>query len=379
MANSIRISRHEYNPRTVSHPGSTLGEKIQEMQMSIKEFAIRACKPEKTIIAVLKGDSSITPDMAVTFENITRIPAHFWMARQRIYDEFLARKRMEAKTEEYSKWMRHFPVSEMMRYGWLPMVSGVEAKVKALLQFFAISSPEAWDNYYLNQQLKVAFRISLRTTQEPYAVSAWLRQGDIQAETESVSAPFSEKSLRESIQTMKALMAEAPSDWASQLKTLCSGCGVKLVYTQSLPKAPINGAARWVAGKYPLIQMSGRHKRYDIFWFSFFHEVGHILLHGKKDFFLENVEYGNKENAKEAEADIFASNVLLPKEQIREIAGANDFTPTAIKGYAKKFGTHQSVIVGRLQHLKIIPYNYNCQLLDKINLWRQEPIAEPTR
>jgi Zn-dependent peptidase ImmA (M78 family) len=107
--------------------------------------------------------------------------------------------------------------------------------------------------------------------------------------------------------------------------------------------------------------------------------VGHILLHGKKDVFLENVEYDNKENAKEAEADIFASNVLLPEEQIREIAGANDFTPTAIKGYAKKFGTHQSVIVGRLQHLKIIPYNYNCQLLDKINLWRQEPIAEPTR
>ena len=81
----------QYNPKTISHPGQILAHKLQELEMSIKEFAIRVSKPEKTIIAVIKGDSSITPDMAVAFENITKIPAHFWLTRQRNYDEAISR------------------------------------------------------------------------------------------------------------------------------------------------------------------------------------------------------------------------------------------------------------------------------------------------
>ncbi len=81
----------QYNPKTISHPGQTLAYKLQELEMSIKEFAIRTSKPEKTIIAVIKGESSITHDMAEAFENITKIPAHFWLIRQRNYDEAVAR------------------------------------------------------------------------------------------------------------------------------------------------------------------------------------------------------------------------------------------------------------------------------------------------
>ncbi len=97
---SIMTTKNQYTPRKVSHPGVTLGAKIQEMGMSVREFAIRTAKPEKTILAVIRGDSSITPDMAVIFENVTQIPAHFWMSRQRLYDEFMARQRMAQKIEE---------------------------------------------------------------------------------------------------------------------------------------------------------------------------------------------------------------------------------------------------------------------------------------
>ena len=92
-------ARNQYNPRTVSHPGKTLLAKIQEIGMSVREFALRSAKPEKTILAVIKGDSSITPDMVVIFENVTQIPAHFWLARQRNYDEYLAKNRMEQRIE----------------------------------------------------------------------------------------------------------------------------------------------------------------------------------------------------------------------------------------------------------------------------------------
>ena len=74
------------------HPGTTLREKLGEMGMSVKEFAVRTSKPEKTINAVLMGDSSLTPDMAVAFEHITMIPAHMWLNLQRKYDEYVARQ-----------------------------------------------------------------------------------------------------------------------------------------------------------------------------------------------------------------------------------------------------------------------------------------------
>lgn len=359
----------QYTPKAVSHPGQTLGYKIQELGMSIKEFAIRASKPEKTIIAVIKGDSSITPDMAVAFENITKIPAHFWMARQRKYDEAIARKKMEMKITESIGWANMFPLSHMVKYGWIEKTKEQSEKVKAILHFFALSSSEAWHNYYMNQQLKVAFRISLSSIKEPYAVSAWLRQGEIQAEAVSVLEEFSEKLLQEKIFEMKQLMANKPDNWHITLQTICASCGVKLVYTQPLPKAPINGATRWMSGKYPVIQMSGRHKRYDIFWFSFFHEIGHLLLHGKKDIFLENIEYDDKVQAKEKEADDFASKIVLSKEEEEEIVTKRAYSPLEIKRYAQKFGTHHSIIVGRLQYNKKIPYCCDSQLLDKIDLF----------
>lgn len=359
----------QYSPKTVSHPGQTLEQKIQELEMSIKEFAIRASKPEKTIIAVIKGDSSITPDMAIAFENVTRIPAHFWMARQRKYDEAIAREKMEAKITESIEWAEMFPLAQMTKYGWIEKVKEKSDKVKTILQFFALNSADAWRNYYMNQQLKVAFRISLRSTKEPYAISAWLRQGEIQADALPLTEEFSEKLLRERLPEMKQLMANKPDNWHIILQNICASCGIKLVYTQSLPKAPISGATRWLSGKYPIIQMSGRHKRYDIFWFSFFHEIGHILLHGKKDIFLEDIEYDDKMLDKEIEANDFASKLVLTKEEEKEIIEHNSYSSRDIKYFAKKFGTHHSIIVGRLQHKKKIPFCCDSQLLDKIELF----------
>lgn len=86
------MTKHnQYFPQSVPHPGETLAEKMEEMEMGPKEFALRTGKPEKTIIAILNGKSSITPDMAVLFENETKIPATFWMNYQSGYDEYIAK------------------------------------------------------------------------------------------------------------------------------------------------------------------------------------------------------------------------------------------------------------------------------------------------
>ena len=298
-------STNQYFPQTRSHPGETLAEKLEELQMGPKEFAVRSGKPEKTIIAVMKGTSAITPDMAVQFENVLRIPAHFWLNSQRHYDEFKARDKREEILKESVDWMQSFPVKHMIDKGWIEAGKSKTERAYALLTFFGCSTPTAWENYYYGQQLKVAFRISLAQTKDPHSLSAWLRKGELQA-MEQFAPPFEEKKFKSSLEKIKELMTLATNDFFDQLQQLCLEGGVKLVHTPSLPKASIIGSARWLNEGVPLIQLSGGTKNNDNFWFTFFHEAGHILLHGKKDIFLEAIEYTDKDLKKEAEADQFA-------------------------------------------------------------------------
>jgi HTH-type transcriptional regulator / antitoxin HigA len=298
----------KFVPPVEFHPGITLDEKLKEMGMGVKEFAIRTSKPAKTIFAVINGKSNVTSDMAVAFESVTKIPAHFWLNIQSGYDEYIARKKKEEQLMSEYEWARSFPLKRMMEYGWITSSKSEEETVKSLLSFFQVSSSKGWEDYYLHQQLKVAFRLSLSTTKEPHAISAWLRQGEIQA-AEIESAKFSEKTLREAIPDMKLLCAEHPADFANALQKKCAKAGVKLVYTPRLPKAPISGSTRWI-NNTPCIQMTDRYKGNDAFRFTFFHELGHILLHGKKDIFLEDIEYGDKQKEKENEADAFSSRIL---------------------------------------------------------------------
>ena len=98
--------QNQYFPQSRPHPGETLAEKLEEMGMSSKEFAIHTGKPEKTINAILNGKSAITSDMAKLFENVTKIPAHFWMNSQRSYDEFVAREKYKQTLEEANEWVK---------------------------------------------------------------------------------------------------------------------------------------------------------------------------------------------------------------------------------------------------------------------------------
>lgn len=358
-------TQNQYFPQSRPHPGETLTEKLEEMKMGPKEFALRSGKPEKTIIAILKGESSITPDMAVQFENVTKITANFWMNHQRSYDEFVARQKRQTVIQQAISWAKQFPLADMIKKGWLPQVTTIEEKTMEMLAFFSFSNHTAWEDYYFNQQLKVAFRISLAHIKEPYAISAWLRKGELQA-AELQVGEYSEKKFKEALPKLKEIMADHPEDFFHQLQNICSEAGVKVVHTPCINKAPISGSTRWL-NDTPFIQLTGRYNRNDIFWFTFFHEAGHIILHGKKDIFLENLEYSDKDLEKEKEADSFAIKWTFSDEEEAEIVESLPLRNQDIKKFAKKFKTHPAIIIGRLQRKKLIHYSLGKEYFEQVN------------
>jgi len=336
-----------YEPDSVSHPGETLSEKLAELEIGPKEFALRSNKPEKTISEIINGRSSITPDMAVQFENVLNIPAKFWLNRQANFDESGARKRSRENLQDSINWALKFPLKQMYEYKWITEWRSKEKATESLLGFFGMVSAESWKNIYLEQNLKVKFRISLKNSGEPEAISAWLRKGELDAKI--ITAPgFDDRTLKQCLGEMQELMYKEPDNFYQKLYDICLKCGVKLILTQSLSKAPISGAVRWINDN-PVIQLSCRYKWNDIFWFTFFHEIGHILLHGKKDFFLEDVKYRGKDIAKEKEADEFAIDKTFNLSQEQEFLKSGGISSKRIIDFSKENKINPAVIVGRLQ------------------------------
>jgi hypothetical protein len=197
----------------------------------------------------------------------------------------------------------------MIKKGWLPPSPTIEEKTMEMLAFFGFANHTAWEDYYFHQQLKVAFRISLAQTNESYAVSAWLRKGELQA-AELEAKEYSEKKFKDALPELKSIMVNYPAGFFNPLQLICLEAGVKVVHVPCLNNAPIYGSTRWL-NDTPFIQVSDFDQRNDRFWFTFFHEAGHILLHGKKEVFLENLDYANKDLQKEQEADAFAEKWMV--------------------------------------------------------------------
>lgn len=362
---------NQYQPDVVFHPGVTLKEKMDEMKMSNKEFALRTGKPEKTIIAVLKGESSLTPEMAILFEKVTHIPASFWINKQARYSEYVARKKHEQDIEEAKGWAGKFPYPQMAKYGWITPTRNKDEKVSNLFSFFGIASYKSWDRLYMQSDLKVAAYTSLKFTHEPHAISAWLRIGELQSK--EISAPvFDIKRLKGNIPLMRELMVNQPKDFFNRLKRLCLEAGVKVIYTPSLPKVPLCGSTRWI-NETPLVQLTARYRQNDRFWFYFFHELGHIILHGKKFISLEGLkglDFSSVNKVKEDEANDYAQKCTFTKEQEDKLLKENPMiiTEDEIIHYARKFNTHPAIIIGRLQHDKKIGFNVGREFIVSIDL-----------
>lgn len=357
---------NKYYPESVTHPKEILIESLEENGLGAKEFAVKTGKPEKTITAVLKGDSSITPDMAVLFEQVLKIPVHFWLEAQKNYDEFKARINYQTNIENSIEWASFFPYAKMANLGWVPKTRKATEKVINLFDFFSVASQKGFEDYYYNQRTKVAFRISLKSQENALIIASWLRQGEIQASKLS-SPTFNKSKLKEILPIIKEIMASQPDNFFKKVQEICLSVGVKVVHTPCLPKASIHGSTRWI-NDVPLIQLSGRYKRNDIFWFTFFHEVGHILLHGKKYISIENIDIEGENIDFENEADNFASKWLLDEKQEREILSNSKISKEDVIRYSKKFQTHPAVIIGRLQYKKIIPYGAGVEFFIPIEL-----------
>jgi hypothetical protein len=150
------------------------------------------------------------------------------------------------------------------------------------------------------------------------------------------------------------------------LKEMCAAAGVVVAFVPEPPKIRTSGATRWLKPDKALIQLSLRFKWANSIWFTFFHEAGHIVLHGKKDVFLEDGE----RTVHEEEADRFARDILIPPNELDRFVRTTSLTASTIQSFAKSIGVHPCIVVGRLQYDKRLPFHALTDLKPRF-IWKQ--------
>lgn len=354
------VNHFEYDPNYAVPPGETLLDTLEELNMSQAELARRMGRPVKTINEIIKAKAEITPATALELEKATGVPAGLWNNLERNYRDKLARIKERARLENQVDFLNLIPVKEMIQRGWISKYKDKVEQLVEVLKFYRISTVEAWEAIWGTELAEnVAFRKSLTLDGDKGAISAWLRQGEIEAE-QIETQPFNKQKFKSLLLSdIKNLTREPnPEVFLNSLVELCASVGVAVVLIKELPKCRVNGATYWLNSDKAVIQLSARYKSDDHLWFTFFHEAGHIVLHGKKETFLE-FKASKDEMEKEIEADKFASETLIPTDKYKVFSARQIFiSHLTVVDFAKEIGVSPGIVVGRLQHDGKIPYTH---------------------
>lgn len=341
---------NEYTPASVSLPGEILQEAIDERQMTQAQLAERMGRPKKTINEIIKGKAAITAETALQLEKVLGISAGFWNNLESNYRESLARTEDRERLGQHLEWLKQINTRFLVEHEWIRPKEDKIDLLQEVLAFFGIASPDQWRQVISEPQAR--FRLSSRFEVDEIAVATWLQKGRIEA-SKIKCKPYNADRFANALNDIRGLTVERePKEFLPKVKLLCSEAGVAFVLAKATPKSRVSGVARWLSKDQGLIQLSARGLTDDQLWFTFFHEAGHLLLHGKDDVFLEGREHIGKE---EEEANQFSADFLIPPQSFSKIV-TGPFTKPSIREFAHSIGIAPSIVLGRLQRERKIRY-----------------------
>lgn len=350
----------EYKNILAFHPGSYIEEIIEELNINQEEFAERLGVSAKTISKLVNGMDSISKEIALKLSKLTGVSFETWMKLQLKYDlkvNEIEEQRLldnEALICEQIDF-NYFKVNHFVENGRYNKID----KIKELRQVLKIADL----NYLKKFNQQVSYRntkdFNLKTTIN----SNVLLEIATHLAKDMTDIKFNKSRLKKVLPQIRELTLKSEESFYTELEELLLSCGIVLIGLPSLKNAGLNGATKRYKNGSVLLLLTDKNKQSDIFWFSLFHELGHIL---EGEFYSDLGEVAHYEE-KESRADRFARDILIPEAEYRQYLKDENLNKQSILDFADKIGIHPSIIVGRLQYDKHIGYNIlnelkvNCQ------------------
>lgn len=178
----------------------------------------------------------------------------------------------------------------------------------------------------------------------PGYAATWIRIGELIAKGIECK-PFNKNKFKRSIHFIRELTVEKPDRFVPEMKTLCAEAGVALCLVPEMQKVPWNGATKWLSPIKAMIIINLRGKREDKFWFSFFHETGHVVNDNKKHLYIND----DSDDPIENRANEFAASILFPGNSRAKIPLLR--SKDRVRDFATQLNLSPGIVAGQFQYL----------------------------
>lgn len=337
-------------------PGATIKEQLIDRNMSQKEFALRMAMSEKHISRLINGDVQLTPDVAVRLELVLGIPAQFWNNLEMIYREKLIKVKAENEMDEDLEIIKKIPYNEMAKNGWVEVTRNPRERVINVRKFFEVVHLGLVQGSLVPS---IACRKLGGGEKSDYALISWAQRAKIVARGVSVS-PINIAKLKMIVPEIREMTTQNPAVFCSALREKLAASGVALIFLPHIGGSFLHGATFYDGPKI-VVGMTVRGKDADRFWFSLFHEIGHVVLGH-----INQAEGTTEED--ENAADAFARNALISDAEFTAFTSNQDFSRLSIISFAGKVGVDVGIVVGRLQKEGFIPFSHYRDLKTRYSL-----------
>ena len=320
--------------------GDYLSEWMDDNDVIAAELGRRLGASRKHVSELLSGKAPLSRSTAIALEEVTGIPARIWNQYEALYREDLARIEANVAFAAQHEKAKAYPLAYLRKFGFIEAAaSDRSGTVRQLLSLFGVASVDALRTTW--SEGSVAYRRAVVTREDAPAVATWLALGERAAEHRDL-AEFDKGALKAMLPGLRALSGADPATYVAECVNSLAQVGVALCFVPPMPGLGVYGATRWVQGR-PIVQLSLRYKTDDQLWFTLFHEIGHILLHGESGLYLTD-----DASIAEEEADRFASDELIPPRFAMRLPRRRDIT--AIRLLAEELGIAPGIVLGRVQH-----------------------------
>lgn len=341
------VEADEFRPDYFVSPGAVLRAELDARGLTQADLAARAGLSPKHVNQVVQNVAPLSAEVALLLERTLGVPSRVWNVLESRQREVATRKNAQQELASHADWLGQFPVKELAKRGVLSTLGSAGARVEQLLTFFGVADPTTWERIYAEPV--AAFCRGQHLSPDGAGTAVWLRLAELESASlrrEDTLGAYSSRAFRQLLPRLRALTNEKSTKEAFRsLQQLCASAGVLVVYVPQLKGTGINGATRWL-GDHPLIALSDRYQWADTFWFSFFHEVGHVLSHPRRCTYVALHDRGDDQDGKEGEADDFAGDLLIPPAKRAELAHLRQ--RTEIVRFAQDIGVDSGIVVGRL-------------------------------
>lgn len=345
------INNETFQPNWTSPPGETIRDILEDRNLSLIEFADQIGFIPSHANDLLHGNLPLTRELALQLEYTLGASAEFWLNRESQYRADTSRFQSELSSPADECWLKELPINDMINFGWIQPIANITGKVAACLRYFDVPNIAAWQATYHNIIESAAFRTSPSFTNQSGAVAAWLRQGIIESASLNCKGWDSNAFSRALLKIRSLTRKRDPHIFIPELQQISAECGVAVVIARAPSGCRASGATQFISPSKALLLLSFRYLSDDHFWFTFYHEAGHLLLHGNEGLFLEGMD--SCSNQQEQEANDFAMEALIPEQFQTELIEL-PLDGRKIIRFARKVGVSPGIVVGQLQHLNVI-------------------------